>query len=576
LAERFAERLAALLGALLAAATLSAQHREFVLAGRVLDGDGKPAEADLELRWRTHPELPDLAGLSLGERGLESLRARSDPRGEFRLALPGRGPFLLCARRGELASEPAFPVLAGDFRELRLQPVPVAAGVARDPHGAPLAGVHVVLTPDPSTWTRLAMYRLPEQRAECTTDRDGRFSLPLEGDYLHRREWSAFLVPWVQAEAWAMPRQPCLLRPTRACAELQVELHERHTDTYTANVDDGVRIGALQFVHDGGFLPPRAPAEGGRLALPADDLGRWLLRADGCEPLVAEPGKRALLGVDKELRVRAGARVHVVLRRGGQPLRSARVLWSIADASLRPVEWSAMTADDGSVGFDAAPAANPALLLQGFVEIDGVFAPFCAQGAGAAAELGAREVALRALAGRVFGPTGEPCPYARVALEANGNGVRPSFRVTYADHGGRFEFAGVPAEPLLLLADADAGLGAADVRADATGVDVRVGAGDSIEGTVRDAEGNPVAGAWITAAGARAPGDRTAPGPSPGAIGPVTFTDANGAFAFRGLPPGGSYSLLANYLRDGGHCGGGNSARSGQRDVVVQTRPVKD
>src|SRR5262249_59109824 len=141
-------------------------------------------------------------------------------------------------------------VLGGASRVWRWHRRARAAGTALGSDRAPLAGVRVVLTPAPFTWTRLAMYRLPEQHAECTSDRDGRFSLPLEADYLHRREWSAFLVPWVQNDL-AMPRQPCLLRPTRACSELELVLGGRPDDVYAVRVDDGVRAGALQFTHDG-------------------------------------------------------------------------------------------------------------------------------------------------------------------------------------------------------------------------------------------------------------------------------------------------------------------------------------
>ncbi len=73
--------------------------QEEVITGQVLDADGQPAhQATVELRWFTHPELPERIGRSLPSNGIETSIHELDEQGSFSIPCPRHTHFSLLAR----------------------------------------------------------------------------------------------------------------------------------------------------------------------------------------------------------------------------------------------------------------------------------------------------------------------------------------------------------------------------------------------------------------------------------------------------------------------------------------------
>jgi hypothetical protein len=543
-----------------------ALHAQQAIAGRVFDRAGQGTAAALVLRWRVHPELPGLCGCSLGDGGLEQSRHSSGADGRFRIDVPHRGPFQLVAEAGSERSEAVFPVVAGDFCELHLEPACEVAGVVTGPDGGALANVPVVLFPDSSTWARLLSYREPEQRGRTSTDAEGRFRLTLERGYAQQPRWAAFVVPWVQAKGLAMPKAPLLLRPTSATARLRIAMTApKALDLRIVDAKDAPLVG-LAFQHEPGFLEPIRVAEGGALRAVDPGPGRWIARGEGRAPLVLPKNATGALVVPASEVVRAR-----LVGPDGKAMAGARVLWSLDVGQGPPFEWQQQTDADGRV---LCAGASGALLLHGFVEVDHAFVPFCSM-PGSRRDFG--DVAVdrgRTLRGKVLGGDGLPQPHARVALLPAARMADEVPRITYADHGGVFEFAALGRVACILMAEAaGAGMGTATVAADANTVDVRMAEGVTVSGVVRDASGEPAASVWVTLARKRDRDSNEMFGPNPAILGPCTLTDAAGRFTFRSLPAGGDWQLLCDYIQGGAWCGGGVPVSGdGASDVVVSTR----
>jgi hypothetical protein len=174
-------------------AILPAQDPPRAIAGKVLRADGAPSAARLLVRWRVHTQLPGLVGYTLGDRGIRERALDCDERGRFRVVPPHRGPFLLVAHEGDASSTQVFPVMAGDYLILRLEPTHFMAGVVLDENGDPVSAARVRLLPTPLMWSRLALYRQPERRGSIVTDAAGRFRLPFEHGYLRDPRWNAIM-----------------------------------------------------------------------------------------------------------------------------------------------------------------------------------------------------------------------------------------------------------------------------------------------------------------------------------------------------------------------------------------------
>ncbi|MBL9079140.1 MAG: carboxypeptidase regulatory-like domain-containing protein [Planctomycetes bacterium] len=134
--------------------------------------------------------------------------------------------------------------------------------------------------------------------------------------------------------------------------------------------------------------------------------------------------------------------------------------------------------------------------------------------------LGAQATAR--LEGRVVDPRSQPVANAAVAVEVLGDRVA----ITRTDGEGTFVVGRCPVGPCVVRATTDTpdvGASAVDVSARAFVV-VRTMPARHVAGTVRDANGTPVAGAWVAIAPATAR--------ELGVVGSHTTTDREGVFAF--------------------------------------------
>lgn len=487
------------------------------LAGRVLTADGsRAANTTLHLRWRVAPELPGLAGITLGDRGLAETTSTTDERGDFRITLPNRGPFELTAERGDDRSPPRFPVLAGDFVELRLAPGFRVGGQLLGPDGAPRPATRLTLTPHDTAWNKLAAYRTPEPRGSTTTDLAGRFSLPFPDSYLRSDRWDGFVL--LEADA------PGLLTPRNALV--------RPTDPWR---DFALRLG------------------------PTPDPGRTASGARRPEP--------PPLGAPAEDPIT----VRATLRTGDAPLANARILWSSQRGSGPPCERLATTDASGTVSLTTSRGRHP---LLGFVDVGGRWLPFARVHDDRDEALGTVQVAARALRGAVLDPNGQPLPGARVAVLAAESLEEEAPYVTYTDHGGRFAFDALPPGPLDVWAEAGAnGFAHAQIDGAAAEATLRTPKGGEITGTVFDEVGERAGGAWVMFVRIGADPDLM-PGLAHGTPFLCVHTDAEGTVRVRGLPDA-RWRVMANRRKDGGMAGGGGEVQTGG-DFTVRMQKVRE
>ena len=471
-----------------------------VVAGRVLQRDGtSAAHAELRLRWRSAPELPGLCGRLLDDAGQVERKERADARGGFRLEVPHRGPFELVAAAGSDRSSPMFPVLAGAFVELQLAPPVVVAGTLLDEAGDPMPAVGVSFVPEQTAWSKLAAFRFLETRGQTRTDAAGRFELPFHDAYTRHRRFESFTVLAFDAPGVAASRHE-LLRPTRHCRELQIQLVPE------AKAD------------------PRAP----RRQAPGPQKST--------EPAKDSPA------------------VLATLRREGAPLANALVLWSEPASGAPPQEWLSRTDADGNV---SATLGHREQSLLGFVQCDGVWRPFARVQVGATdLALGTVDVVSRPVRGQVLDATGQPVAGARLAVLSKVTMPKELPYVTYSDHGGRFCFESLPAGPLRIWADAGVhGFARAELQDGANEVVLRTPAEGVIQGEVIDSAGQPLPGAWLVLI-RQGKDPELMPGLSEGVPMLCVHSDEAGRVRVAGLPEG-RWQVIGNAVRDGSLFGGG-------------------
>lgn len=568
--------LAAAVFCCLATGALPGQQR--AIAGMVHGADGiEAASAVVLLRWRVHPELPGLVGHSLGDAGIESLRTVADAKGRLQLRPPHPGPFELtaCAADGKACSAPAFPVMAGDFVDLQLAAPVSVGGVGRDAAGRPLVRTTVTLRPHYTSWTRLAGYRVPEARGRCTTDDTGRFALPLSCGYLRAPRWEPFVVPdFGVAGQW--PKQDVLLRATRACSELELTLVAAAGERGIVLAADGKPLAGAQVLDSTAPQRSAITAADGSFAVPARFCRDVVVLAAGCAVATLPPGAapgaaHPAGGAAATVRLQRGAVLRArLLDDRDRPLAGAAVLWSIPLAGGLPLEFAATTDAAGNCSFDRG---GNGFAVLGFVAVAGVYRPFARLLPTADVDLGAVRIgAPRQLRGQVLASDGTPVPHARLAALPREPLPDEAALITYSDHGGSFAFTGLPAGRLDVFADAAMlGLARVEVEADATTATVELSPQGVVEGVVHDAEGAPVAGAWVTLTRNGGVDEGAIPGPSPRLTSVAGHSDADGRFRFVGLPAG-AWTVLGNRLRDGVLSGGSCAAETDGAAVTLTLR----
>lgn len=544
------------------AGVASAQHR---VAGAVRWPDRRGAAgAEVLVRWRMHPELPGLVGFSLGEEGVATARAVVGEDGRWQFDAPVRGPFEVAARSadGAAVSLRAFPVMAGGYVDMALGAPFVVAGTVRDAAGAPLPGLQVRFEPMRTTWSRLACYGLPSTHGTATTDAQGRFTFRLDADYLQHPYWEPFLMPTLADPTRAFQREH-LLRPSAANRDLQLVV-----------VDSELEVGALTD-HDGRGVPCASVFRAStpwRRSLSGDD-GSFVIAKAGDAVVATAADRPPALG-EPTLRLPAPHRIDVRLRDAeGAPLANCDVLWATMLHEGPGVEAAARTDAAGRVTYLAGSGA-----LAGFALVGGVYQQFLLLRPEGDVER-SLVVAPRPVRGTVVDAGGTPVAAARLVAHV-ATAVMPGLAecvwVTYTDHGGRYEFPTLPAEPLSLSVDAGTnGLVSARLDAHEQVRDFALPLAGAVEIEVSMPDGEPAPRAWITLV--RSGGVRAdmPPAPAFSSTALVGFTDGQGRVRFTGLPDG-AWSVIGNCLVDGAWYGGGRDvATDGERAQLVMRRLIE-
>lgn len=544
---------------------------------RVLDAEGAAAPAAaIEVRWRAFPELPGLVGRSLGGEGLLTLAATADGRGRASIVVPVHGPFEITARGPGLRSVPKFPVMAGDFVDLQLRPAFVVAGTLRGADREPVAGARLIAVPNPTSWGRMAAYRLPEFRADCVTGADGTFALEWHEGYLQAPVYEPFMSLQLR-DGRLLHQENELLRPTKRCQQLELKTGAVAVEQGRILQADGTpAVGAEVFDRERPWLRVSTAADGAFvfpiLASRATTL--WVRHDGHVLTPIASGGKGAPTTSYPLTLARAPAAMLTLIDHAGAALAGADVLWVIHDPIVERrlgepmIELSARTDERGQV---AAPPIGPRLAVQCFARRAGLWHWVGDRAAeNVATWRQATMPPTRRITGRVRASDGVPLAGVRVVLR--GTAMQwPLECVTFTDRRGEFVFASAP--PGVVTIDAEGGgHGFADstLAATAERCELAFAAGESVTVILRDSDGQPIAGGWVSLiASGGAPLRLPGFGGANAAV--CALTGPDGVAQFRGLPDL-HWQVVGNFLRDGSVHSGGGQVSSGQETTVIARR----
>lgn len=544
------------------------QQHAFV--GRVLGENGDAvAGAAVTARWRRAPELPGLTGWTLGSPdglGSEGAATASDADGRFRFDLPERGPVALVARdaSGARQSQRRFPVMAGQFVELRLRPARIIRGRATDELGAPLA--ELALEPVASTWARCEITAYPIERVRIRADATGSFR--------HALEHAFFAAPMYEPVVELRPADPALrfarpvtLRPPWDLPRLLLSARPKPVVRGVLQDVAGKPIANARVYEMTAPWCATRTDEHGRFDMPARRKRGLAFVADGFAYAPAPKDFSRRLDLEGfVVKVIPSRRVKARLVDGrGAPLAGCDVLWSSRRRSEPPLEWLAKTDGDGRLVVAGAPVLAP---TSGFVRHDGRWRRFLRRTFSRHEDLGDLAVTWRTLDGQVVDDHGVPLRGVRVlAIEAST--IELSSRVcwvTYTDHGGRFRLPSLPRQPFEVVAEAGVrGLAQVSVGPDDERCEVRLPAGGSVVVEVCDAAGREAAGCRVTLSGSRSFGQPATPITDLTAL--FGFTDERGVVRFGGLPDR-SWRVTVHRL-EGGELSVGRASLDGVGTATV-------
>ncbi len=518
-------------------------HPTVTLSGRAVDREESPI-AGVEIEVRQDFGRREAAAKHSGWRG-GSVLGRSAGDGGFRLAgLPARMAFVLSAERegwasAEMEIESVEPFAHREGLHLVLESGRCALGTVVDESEEPVAGATVTLSARSELEGRDPRRGDRRRRPQGTTDGEGRFRVADLAAGRHDLE---------------------ITSPDHATARtLGVEILDSETDLGVFRLEPGavfegriidlearpVAGAEIRFSND-----PALPVSRARRAL-AGEPAAAVSDAEGRFELTGQrPGASLTLVVESVdhlpevasgLEAPSAAPVEIVLR---PPSRVAgRVLdpagLGVPEAKLMLVSEGragsggyggsplyADSRDDGSFAIHQVPAGRITLLsfAPGLQDLrrSGLEVP-------EGGELIGVELAMKAcstLLGMVQGPEGEPVAGALVQL-LNYRGGRKRW---LSDGDGRYQLDGLAATTVSVAADHDdfpRALRELELEPGRNQADLVFGGGVAVSGHVRDALGEPVAGAWVRLV--RAVRSRHSP---------ATVAGEDGAFLFPGVARG--------------------------------------
>lgn len=429
--------------------------------GQLLDAAGRP-RAGLQA-------LLEYEGRALRE-------VRSDAEGRFALlAPPDASSWELALRQdGRLLAVWDGPLEACDLSPLRLEDGCTLAGRVSGPDGAPLAGAEVTL------WLRGLGGGAWQEAGAVISDADGGFRLAnaCAGTWRLRARGRGFSSP-----ACELP-----LAPGFAWAELRTATGCRIAGRTLA--EDGRPLAGVLVESRGRRC--RSAADGGYL-LDSLDPGTHVpsFSASGCVPVRGKSvslswGGSATCDASLRLSGRLVVRVGASLAEGS-PVAVEGVATGIGRKRCLPVREGRLRLDDLEPGLWRIRLEGP--------EGNAVRAEAVLQ-AGVETEVEADLHAPRGVAGRVLSATGAPLAGVLVIIEPEGGDTWRERCRTGTDGIFRLPVAGDGPWRLSTRAEGLRPL-QRTLAEPGDGLDLRLDAGCTVTGTVRDAAGRPLAGAVV-------------------------------------------------------------------------------
>jgi protocatechuate 3,4-dioxygenase beta subunit len=538
------------------------------VAGRVVDDLGQPL-----------PAFQVSASVSAeGETAVQNDRSSSQAfeaaDGHFALSglYPGQWKLTASAAGHHMADEGVLVVVpqVEPAVEIRLARSASLSGIVQDPGGSPVAGAKVGPAQETSEQARLFGMQRNEEGL-VVTDSSGRFTL-------EDLAAGVFVVE-ATAKNWAVSEPVTVdLVPGAAVEGLVVELRNGGTIVGDAFDESGepfvgrqVTLGMAFMAMGMGGDPGQTTDSAGHFVFVHVDPGRYAvtlappqdamlklmngMNNDGGEAAMIDLMSNVLtenvtVAEGQESYVRLGAqpkmpvRVYGKVMEAGAPLASGMV-FGITEGHALMQGMKLSKIEDGQYEFTVD---RPGAYTFG-VQTDQSGAPLEFQVDVPEAESFEQDLVLPrgAISGRVFGPDGDPAPYAEVRLSLENSGFSLSLdtegRSTDAD--GRYVADHLRPGVYTVRAGGGSRWGSDEgenplgveivsgvrVEEDRTveGIDLHLRSSGSIEGTVLDRSEKPVAGIAIFVRDER--------GLLLFSVSPVT-SEANGHFSYKGVPPG--------------------------------------
>jgi hypothetical protein len=514
--------------------------------GDVIEG------AKLHFVWLAHPELPRSLQFAIDAKPTRRLAAKSKARGRFRVGLPHPGPFAVFARHGNLRSPISFPVFAGDYLTLRVEPIRHISGTVIDAQGKPVAGARVAKHRGASWAGYLRLSQHPGMVEVVLSAADGSFRLPV----------------------WALSPRPTM--EPRSLWAWTDSVASKGTFYFNTGQSDGeIRLQLTRHIELKGIIHTHdnQPVAGAHVWDPlvtgrgvkTDESGQFrLVGARAHHHIVHARGhRRSEVPSAGNVNLSPGLRLSMQLVHDRIALQGRRVVLAAPVGQTGHLPWIRRIGADGKLVLDSVTAKLP---LSGFLEYEGRFVRFLSCVPTRNRDFGKIRVTVdRTLHGRILNAERRPVVAAEVLLQPQltdaeyallgspSNPTRQNLsRMAYTDRAGRFRFDQVMAGAMLL-----------GIKAGRDGIHtMRIAAGHSGATNITIPKGQPVAGRVVLPGGkpaahaviqyiVRCGGDVPRFTKRYGLCYLYLAADAEGRFAIRGLPKHSAFTCYALHSENG-------------------------